>query len=120
MEANKFVEKMILVPIERWNQLLDNEKENSTEIRKNKQEGKIEKQEIGQENQDLIPPGIPEPELSEVDETLDEIKPVKKKRKTVLTWQKLPVKPKINNRQKLGANKSKKRGNQMKKQNQKV
>ncbi len=98
MEANNYVDKMVLLPIQRYEQLMNFEKDGHGDVKM-----EMEKIDAEEDPVDLIPPGIPETELSEVDETVPEIKTAKKqkqsqhrkqKKRITVLWQKLPVKSK--------------------------
>ena len=95
MAVNHFLDKMVLVPIERWNQLLEIEKnctlgDKEKGGEKSKQfDEKIEKATNTELN--IIPPGIPEDSISKLKDVLLKKKTIfkKKKRKGVLGWKQL-------------------------------
>ncbi len=107
MEANKYVDKMVLLPVQRYEQLMNLEKDGHGDSKV-----EMDKTEAEDDPIDLIPPGIPETELSEVDEAVPEIKTTKKqkqrprqdrkqKKRITVLWQKLPVKSKTKTKTKI-------------------
>ena len=93
MDVQKYIDKMVLVPIERWNQLLDIEQKsfarnedtlkteegNSQDEKHLSSDDVLEKGEIDEDHPP--PPGIPANEISFPDTT--KVKPMKKKRRIV-------------------------------------
>jgi hypothetical protein len=112
---DKYLEKMVLVPEERWKQLLQNESNNRqeldnsrsdtdetpfpTEEEKNTSSSEKEisdnklRKESNSEPEVIAPPGVPESGISDIDNSEVEEHPIKKLKKTVKKHKKETNKP---------------------------
>ena len=113
MSIDKYLEKMVLIPIERWEQLLKNEKEiicdsessiseddeeedskspfpitEKSSVKDDKGKDKEDKEDIRDINDKLAPPGIPTSVIIDIKEedqkTQEDCKPSEKKKRKII------------------------------------